>query len=195
MVEIASPLGQDFRPGRHGMPEGEPGVRLSMRRPVSIVQVAAWPGKGKAVLAATLKAAGLALNGNDGVARDGRCLLAVAPDRWLVIDEERDLLPALRKAVAPDAGAVLSLAHGRTIFRVEGPRAGFVLAKLFAIDFSIEAFPVCHAVSTAHHDVFAAIQRVRGDAFDLCVFTSFARSFWQTLGHAAGETGYEVVAP
>ena len=36
------------------------------------------------------------------------------------------------------------------------------------------------------------IQRVGENAFDVYVFSSFARSFWKTLCHAAEEIGYEV---
>jgi heterotetrameric sarcosine oxidase gamma subunit len=67
-----------------------------------------------------------------------------------------------------------------------------VLAKLFAIDFALPAFPIGAGRSTTHHDVFAQIQRTGADAFDLYVFRSFARSFWTVLCHAAEETGYDV---
>ena len=48
------------------------------------------------------------------------------------------------------------------------------------------------ASSTAHHDIFALIQRSGADQFDLYVFRSFARSFWTALCHASEEVGYEV---
>ncbi len=45
MVEIVSPLGSAFKPGRHGLPDGAPGVTLSERKLATIVQVAAFPGR------------------------------------------------------------------------------------------------------------------------------------------------------
>jgi methylglutamate dehydrogenase subunit D len=43
-----------------------------------------------------------------------------------------------------------------------------------------------------HHDIHANIQRIDDETFDIYVFRTFARSFWQTLGHAAEEVGYRV---
>lgn len=194
MVEIASPLGSAFEPGRHGKPDGAAGVNLAERRPGTIVQVAAFSGRQTPVVEAIAKATGLKLNGKPGagVVKGGRAGFGVSPGRWLVVDDKEGLASALAKAVSHEDGAVTRLTHGRSVFRVEGPRARWVLAKLFAVDFAAEAFAVGDAVSTAHHDVFAAIQRVNDDAFDLFVFRSFARSFWQTLMHASEEVGCEV---
>jgi sarcosine oxidase subunit gamma len=43
-----------------------------------------------------------------------------------------------------------------------------------------------------HHDIFAQIQRTGASQFDLYVFRSFARAFWNALSHASEEVGYEV---
>ena len=67
-----------------------------------------------------------------------------------------------------------------------------MLAKFFAIDFSLPAFPVGSGISTNHHDIFAQIQRSGADQFDVYVFRSFARAFWTSLDHASEEVGYEV---
>ena len=67
-----------------------------------------------------------------------------------------------------------------------------MLAQFFAIDFSLPAFPEGAGRSTAHHDIFAQIQRTGAEQFDLYVFRSFARSFWTALCHASEEVGYEV---
>lgn len=82
--------------------------------------------------------------------------------------------------------------HSQTQSCKQGAVHIWVLAKFFAIDFALPAFPVGSGVSTAHHDIFAQIQRTAEDAFDLYVFRSFARSFWTMLGHGAEEVGYEV---
>jgi heterotetrameric sarcosine oxidase gamma subunit len=67
-----------------------------------------------------------------------------------------------------------------------------VLAKFFAIDFSLAAFPLGAGRATTHHEIFAQIQRTGPDRFDIYVFRSFARSFWKTLCHGCEEVGYEV---
>jgi methylglutamate dehydrogenase subunit D len=38
-------------------------------------------------------------------------------------------------------GTVTDLSHGRVAIRVSGPEAEWVLAKFFALDFALEAFP------------------------------------------------------
>ena len=61
MVEQVSPLGAAWQPGRHNVTGTAPGVTLTETRPGSIVQVAAWQGEEKAVIAAIQKATGLKL--------------------------------------------------------------------------------------------------------------------------------------
>lgn len=194
MVEQVSPLGAAWKPGRHGDPAGEPGVALSETRPGSIVQVAAFPGSEKVVMAAIRSAAGLTLpdGAGGGVAKEAKSAFGIAPGRFLVIDQAEGLAADLKAAVPATDGAVTDLSHGRTAIRIAGPKAEWVLSKLFAIDFALTAFPVGAGRATQHHDVLAQIQRTGSDRFDLYVFRSFARSFWTTLVHAAEEVGCQI---
>lgn len=194
MVEQASPLGPAWKPGAHNVGKSGASVALSETRPGSIVQVAAWPGGEKAAMAAIHSVTGLKLpdGAGGGVFRDGKAAFGFAPGRFLVVSQTEGLADQLSAAVKTDTGTVLDLSHGRTAIRVAGSKAEWVLAKLFAIDFALPAFPIGAGRSTTHHDVFAQIQRTGADAFDLYVFRSFARSFWTVLCHAAEETGYDV---
>lgn len=194
MVERQSPLGEAWQPGAHGNAADGAGVVLSEARPLSIVQVAAWPGKEPEVLAAVREVTGLGLpdGAGGGVFARGRGVFGFAPAKFLVIDDRQGLAEKLSAAVAADTGTVTDLSHGRTALRVSGPRAERVLSKLFAIDFALAAFPVGAGRSTAHHDIFATIQRTGEEQFDTYVFRSFARSFWKALCHAAEDVGYEV---
>jgi heterotetrameric sarcosine oxidase gamma subunit len=194
MVEQLSPLGAAFEPGLRGNAANGVGVLLSEPQPGSIVQMAAWPGCEAALLAAIARATGLklGLEPGAGIAEKTRAAFGIAPGRFLLIDEEEGLADQLLKATGPEIGSVTDLSHGRTAIRLKGPRADWVLSKLFAVDFSAAGLGIGNAVSTNHHDVFAQIQRSGPDQFDIYVFRSFARSFWKTLGHAAEETGYEV---
>ncbi len=194
MVEQVSPLGPAWVPGRHGHAKGDPGVVLSETRPGSIVQVAAFPGSQKAIIAAIRKAAGLALpdGAGGGIATDMKSAFGIAPGRFLVVDQSEGIAQSLRAAIKPAEGAVTDLSHGRTAIRVSGPHAEWVLAKLFALDFEPTAFPVGAGRATQHHDILAQIQRTGAAQFDLYLFRSFARSFWTALCHGAEEVGYEV---
>jgi methylglutamate dehydrogenase subunit D len=127
-----------------------------------------------------------------GAVAGPRAGFGIAPGQWLIVDQAEGLAERLADAIDIETGTVTDLSHGRTAVRISGPKAEWVLAKFFAIDFSLPAFPVQAGCATAHHDIFAHIQRTGDDAFDLYVFRSFARSFWQALCHATEETGYEV---
>ena len=194
MVEQVSPLGAAWQPGRHHVTGIAPGVTLTETRPGSIVQVAAWPGEEKAVIAAIQKATGLKLpdGAGGGIATETKAAFGIAPGKFLVVSQAEGLDADLLKGVGSEVGTVTNLSHGRTAIRIAGPKTEWVLSKLYALDFALPAFPVEAGRSTTHHDIFTAIQRTGQDAFDLYVFRSFARSFWQMLCHAAEEVGYEV---
>ena len=194
MVELASPIGTARRSGRHGNVASGIGVTLSEPRRGSIVEVAAWPATTNAVLAAIAGATGLALQASPagGATQGTRTGFCIGPGRYLLADEAPGLAGILAETVGTDIGSVTDLSHGRTMIHVDGPKVEWVLAKLFAIDFATPAFPVGTGIATAHHDILAQIPRVGPQAFDICVFRSFARSFWTALCHAAAETGYEV---
>lgn len=195
MVELASPIGPTRKSGRHGATAAGVGVTLSELRRGSIVEVAAWTGRDEALRTAIASSTGLSLPATPtaGTIAGSRAGFGIGPGRYLLTDEAAGMAERLSGAIAIGTGSVTDLSHGRTAIRVEGPKAEWVLAKLFAVDFAPEAFPPGAGRATTHHDIAALIQRADDDAFDLHVFRSFARNFWTTLCHAAGETGYEVV--
>lgn len=194
MAERESPLAGVLQAGRFGNVTGSSGVTLSEVRLEAIVEAAAWPGAEKALMEAIEKVTGLALpdGAGGGAVKGGRAAFGIAPGRFLVTDMKNGLAQALDAAVSLETGTVTDLSHGRTAIRIAGPRAEWVLAKFFALDFSLPAFPIAAGRATAHHDIFAQIQRTSEDQFDLYVFRSFARSFWTALCHGAEEVGYEV---
>lgn len=193
-VERQSPLDPVFKQGSHGNFEAGIGVTLSETQPGSIVQLASWPGMEKQVIAAIRTVTNLKVpdGAGGGVSNGARSAFGFAPGKFTVVDEAEDLDDALAKAVSSDIGTVTDLSHGRTAIRISGPKAAWVLAKFFAIDFSLPAFPIGAGRSTTHHDIFAQIQRTGADQFDVYVFRSFARSFWKALCHASEEVGYSV---
>lgn len=194
MVEQASPLGPAWQPGVHGNAAGGAGVTIAETRPGSIVQVSAWRGEEKALIAAVRKATGIALpdGAGGGIAQETKSAFGIAPGRFLVVDQAEGAAAALAKTVSVKVGSVTDLSHGRTAIRVAGPKAEWLLSQFFAIDFALAAFPIGYGVSTVHHDIFAQVQRTGETQFDVYVFRSFARSFWKALCHAAEEVGYEV---
>lgn len=194
MVERQSPLERQLRTGSHGDFEHGIDVILSETRPGSILQLAAWPGQEKKLISGIRTVTGLALPDGAGAGSTNgvRAVFGFAPGKFTVVDAAEGLAPAFANVVTPAIGTVTDLSHGRTAIRIAGPKAEWVLAKFFAIDFSLPAFPVGAGHSTTHHDIFAQIQRTDANQFDVYVFRSFARSFWTALCHASEEVGYEV---
>ncbi|PWK69121.1 sarcosine oxidase subunit gamma family protein [Aminobacter sp. AP02] len=194
MVEQLSPLEPVFRAGSHGNFVDGIGVTLSEIAPGSIVQLAAWPGQEKKLMATinSVTALKLADGAGAGASSDRYAAFGFAPAKFLVTDTSEGLAATFAKEVPSAIGTVTDLSHGRTALRITGAKAEWVLAKLFAIDFSSAAFPLGSGISTTHHDIFTQIQRSGPASFDLYVFRSFARSFWKMLCHAADEVGYEV---
>ncbi|GLS28533.1 sarcosine oxidase subunit gamma [Mesorhizobium albiziae] len=194
MVDVLSPLKPVWKPGTHGNTTSGVGVVLTETQPGSIVQVAAWPGQEKKLIAAIKTVTRLALpdGAGGGVASDSKAAFGIAPGKFLIVDQNEGFAAILSGIMTADIGTVTDLSHGRTALRISGPKAEWVLSKFFAIDFSLPAFPVGSGISSVHHDVFAQIQRSGADQFDLYIFRSFARSFWMALGHASEEVGYEV---
>lgn len=194
LPERQSPLEPDYRPGSHGNFEHGVDVILSETRPGSILQLAAWPGEEKRLIEVIHKVTGLALpdGAGGGVSSGGRAAFGFAPGKFTVVDDAEGLAQAFAGAITPAIGTLTDLSHGRTAIRIAGPKAEWVMAKFFAIDFALPAFPLGAGRSTNHHDIFAQIQRSGADQFDIYVFRSFARSFWKALCHASEEVGYEV---
>ncbi|EJN04001.1 sarcosine oxidase subunit gamma family protein [Phyllobacterium sp. YR531] len=194
MADLQSPLGVTFIPGNHGNAAGGTGVTLQERKGISLVQVTAWNNTISTVLTAIGSATGVIIQNTPGSGRVAgeKSVFGFAPGRFMVVGATPDLEQRLRAAISTDLGTVIALTHGRTIFRISGEQVEWVLAKLFAIDFSEHAFPVGAGRATLHHDIHALIQRIDSQTFDIYVFRTFARSFWLTLGHAAEEVGYLV---
>lgn len=192
MVERLSPL--KSAAGEHGNLAAGAGVRIAEVTPPSIVQVAAWPGLEGRAIGAIRSVTGMDLPDGPGagVAGETASCFGFAPGRFTVAGDDPELMQSLASAVDLETGTVTDLSHGRTVLRIAGRKAEWVLAKFFALDFSPAAFPVGAARSTSHHDIFAQIQRTAAEQFDIYVFRSFARSFWKSLRHASEEVGYEI---
>ena len=194
MVERQSPLETEYNPGSHGNFEHGVDVILSETRLGSILQLAAWPGEEKRLIEVIRKVTGLALpdGAGGGVNNGARAVFGFAPGKFTVVADAEGLAQAFAGLITPAIGTLTDLSHGRTAIRIAGPKAEWVMAKFFAIDFALPAFPLGAGRSTNHHDIFAQIQRSGADQFDIYVFRSFARSFWKALCHASEEVGYEV---
>ncbi len=181
MSDRASALGADFKPGQYGNLTGGVGVTLGETDYGFLGELAAFSDaldKIERLVASVTKS-------------ESVNAFKIASNRWFLAGPAT-LADTIHAKLKPAEGSLIDLTHGRTALRISGPKAEWVLSKLYAIDFSPGAFAVGTGLSTAHHSIFTQIYRRDAQTFDLFVFRSFARSFWHTLQKAAEETGYEV---
>lgn len=186
-----SPLAGHYEKGAFGNLDHGAQVTLTERFPLAICDVFAWPGAETKTANAIRRACGAPVTTTRDAVAETAQAFQHAPGRWTVIAEDGALPEALARAVG-DNGTVVDLNHGRTVLRVEGEQSRRVLSKLFAIDFHADAFPLEEGLATKHHEIFAQIQRVGENAFDIIVFRSYARAFWHALRKASEEVGYAV---
>ncbi|WP_407658661.1 sarcosine oxidase subunit gamma [Methylobacterium planeticum] len=181
------------RAGRHGRPQGEPGVRLTLRDGVGLATVIAADGQEDALGRILADRFGWSLPGSGAATLVGeRGLVWSAPGQWLAVAEARAGLQGLAEALRGVA-AVTDQSDARAIVRVSGPRARGLLSKGVAVDLHPRAFAAGQAAVTSIAHIGAQIwQRDEAPTYDLAVARSFAGSFWSWLSHAAAEFGYEV---
>lgn len=186
-----SPLAGHYAQGEFGNRDRSAQVTLTERFPLAICDVCAWPGAETKTANTIKRVTGIALTKTRDAVSDTAQAFRHAPGRWTVISIDPGLPEALTKAVGDNA-TVVDLSHGRTVLRIDDEKSRWVLAKLFALDFRSDDFPLEKGLATKHHEIFAQIQRVGEDAFDVIVFRSYARSFWHALRMASEEVGYRV---
>jgi sarcosine oxidase subunit gamma len=196
MLTQISALDDMIVPGRYGrsLPQG-PGVALTLVHPCEVAVVIAAKGKGRALSAAMKKDFGLDLPGMGGLATArGMSLHGSAPEQWLAVAPGAaagSLASKLEKKLGAMA-MVSDQSHGRTVIRMEGPRARDVLAKGTAVDLRPTSFKpgMCAATQIGHVGVLIAC--TGANSFELSVLRSFAEGFWLGVCELALEWGYEI---
>ncbi len=182
MSNRVSPIGSEYKKGPSGNLANGPSVHLSETEFGFLGELANFAHAAKIVDE-------LVLQTIESV--DGSRGFKIAENRWFLAGSQA-LHSALKSQLKSDDGSLIDLTHGRTSLLIAGPKAEWVLSKLYPIDFSINTFGVETGLSTAHHNIFTQIYRPSDQTFDLFIFRSFARSFWHTLTRACENNGYEV---
>jgi len=196
MLTQISALDDMIVPGRFGrsLPDG-PGVALSLVHPCEVVTVISAKGKARAMAAAVKKDFGLDLPGMGGSATArGLSLHGSAPEQWLAVvpDAAAGSLAAKLEKKLGAMAMVSDQSHGRTVMRMQGPRARDVLGNGTAVDLRPAKFRpgMCAATQIGHVGVLIAC--TGEDSFELSVLRSFAEGFWLGLCELALEWGYEI---
>lgn len=176
-----------YHTGRHGLPDGAPGVTLGERRSRALVHIEC-PDEARA------QALGLSLPGANAAAEtsDVRTVW-LGPNRWLATAKEsapgalaRDLA-----AKAPDA-AVNDVSSSRAVLRLSGPKVRDTLAAGCPLDLDPIAFKAGMAATTVCDHFTVTLDCIDAETFDVYVARGYAVSFWEWLLEAGAEYGVEV---
>ena len=173
-----------------------PGISISGRHPLSLVQVECRTEQASALHAALQQSLRLdAIAGPGSATGNGRHrILCTGPCRWLVIS-----LPAsapgtaFRHAVAAAQGAIVELSHGRTVVRISGRSVRTLLMKGGSLDWHARSFPVDSCAQTLLFHLSVLVDCRDHDVFEIHVARSYARSLFHHLADAAAEYGYRVI--
>lgn len=195
MADARSAIAEALTPGAFGRDQANPGVTLAERRGLYLAQVAAFAGP--SVRNALQAVLGLTLDErpNRASGMGDTQALWMGPDRWLIVAPAgRSPKAALAQTLGADQAAVTELDHGRTVIRVNGPKARSVLAKGCLLDLHPKSFAQGQTAQTALFHVNVLIHAFAADGFDVYVPRSYGQSFWEALTDAAGEFGCRVLA-
>jgi sarcosine oxidase subunit gamma len=192
-----SALAALYREGRFGAP-GETRLVIAERRPLTMVQVAAWSDTEAEVRTTLADGFGIALPSepNTGVCPAETAALWLGAQRWLIVRADRtgaDLFAELVRACAETA-AITEVSHARTCLRLAGSAGRDVLAKGTGIDLHPRAFASGACAQTVLGHVGALLHAAAEDVIDLYVARSYAQHAWEWLIDAAAEFGYAVEA-
>src|SRR5262245_52348597 len=196
-LERILPLKQHLRQGRYGalLSEG-PGVRLSIRYPLSIATVIARKDKGQALSVRLTAKYGIEAPDPRRMVKGDRITLQWCADQqYYAVAEDRaegELYRELRSELEGLA-SVSDQSHGRVVIVVTGSQARALLAKGSGVDFHRREFPINSAVPTQMAHIGVHVAAPAEDAFELSMFRGFSEHFWEWLTEQAQEFGYQVV--
>jgi sarcosine oxidase subunit gamma len=182
--------------GTFGANARQPAVTLAEGRPALLLRLCAARDDSDFESAVqSVTALQLPRAPNTATASDGRALLWLAPQQWLLVCDgnqaalgERQLQAALKKT----RGTVVDVSHAYLVVTVSGERARDMLAKGVPIDVDATAFGVGACAQTCLADINVLLHVHPSQAIDLYVGRSYAASLWQWLRLSAAEYGYRV---
>ena len=188
------PVKQRLKQGPHGAtPFGGPGVRLSIRHPLSIATIIARRDQGTSLSALLENGYGVPAPA-PGKMEIGKSIVLqwCGAEQYYALAENRlegSLYAELRDALK-GAASVSDQSHGRAIIGISGPKARALLSKGSPVDFHPREFPLHAVAMTQMAHIGVHVSRWGEDAFELSLFRGFSEHFWEWLTEQAEEFGY-----
>jgi sarcosine oxidase subunit gamma len=157
-------------------------ARLTEVRPLSILQVQAWPETNERVRGRIAELLGLDAPAiGQAVATSDLTVAAPAPGRYVMAGNQDDLAERIAGALPPGDAAITDLSHGRAVLKLEGEGAAAILQTSVLVDLTRDAFPPGRVAETPIHHVNVLIHRRSETAFEVWAPRSFALSLAEWL--------------
>lgn len=192
-----SPFTGHLPSGRTGRPDGQPGLIVTPRSGLQIVQVAGQPKQLNDLAKSIAVGMQIAppLDANMTSREPGLAAIWSGPCRWLFVSDQNgpsDLSRQLTDLLADKPVAVTDLSHARAVLNISGPHVRDVLSKGCGLDFHPDRFAPDQSAQTSIAHAAVLIDCCETDQFDLYVSRSYAAFFAEWLINASREYGVDV---
>jgi methylglutamate dehydrogenase subunit D len=118
--------------------------------------------------------------------------LWIGPERALLL-ADATTIAAVREAISPVRAALIDQTGGYVIWRLAGPDARSVLARICRIDLHDSVFGTNYVARTIMAQIPTVLHRIDdSQTFRLIVPSTLARSFGENIKHAAKASGIDL---
>ena len=180
-------------PGQFGAPTPHAGITFIARANLTLVDLRGNPQDSEFLTSAkSVLGAALPLKPNTTAAGAHCDVLWLGPDEWLLVGRDG---AQVNEGLAIEHGYLTDVSHGRSTWRISGPRTLDTLAKSCSLDLHPHLFAPGTCAQTALAHVGVLLHRLDTGCFELYCARSYAQHLWHWLTEAASEYGYEVLAP
>lgn len=125
------------------------------------------------------------------VVQGTRATLWMGPDEYLLLGADAESEPAveeaLRRALTGMPHSLVNIGHRQFALELSGPHAAVILSGACPLDLHLDEFPIGMCTRTVLAKADIVLWRVRGDAFHLEVWRSFAGYVSGLLSEIAAE--------
>jgi sarcosine oxidase subunit gamma len=180
---------------------GAAGVALCERSGFGLLLLRGDGGEAFAAGAAAALGTAVPREPNRVVEGEGRRVLWLGPDEWLVatpVGEEEALTRRLLEALAGLHVAVTDIGETRAVIGIAGPKAREALSQGCSLDLHPRVFEPGHCAQSLLARVPVLLHQreesaAAGPSYDIYVARSMAEYLWQWLEDAAREDGVAVI--
>ncbi|MCY4030517.1 MAG: hypothetical protein OXF05_00170 [Hyphomicrobiales bacterium] len=189
-LKIISPL---MRSNFSGTARSDaPGVHITDRRGLALVQIFARPGKEESLV----RRLDLPMQPGRSRAHSGSpadyLALPLAPKQWMLVSEggkDGSFSQTIREYIG-EFGYVSEQSHSRAVLRIGGTHARELLSKGCRLDLHPRVMSAGACASTTIAHVGVLLHQVDdAPVYDLLVYSGFAQYFWEWLEESAAEFG------